>query len=127
MNLKQETINLKDLELSSELSPERETRMVQFVECLRDITIFKPLKSKKQERVNVFNLQESLSEKCLMQSFYSRVFKHSPTKTNNFEMFKSKKDEKNLERSIELIKTISSPEKKTQVIDVIEAIEEERF
>ena len=35
-------------------------------------------------RTNVFNLQESLSEKCLMQKYYSKVFKDSPTKKNNF-------------------------------------------
>jgi hypothetical protein len=92
---------LKDLELSAELSPEREGKMVQFVECLRDITMFKPEKSKRKVRANVFNLQSSLSENCLMQSFYGRVFNPSPSsKMNNFELFKCKKDEKNLERSI---------------------------
>ena len=42
-----------------------------------------------------------------MQSFYQKVFRASPTKTNNFEMFKSKKEERNLERSIELINNLS--------------------
>lgn len=46
--------------------------MIDFVGCLRDITFFKPVKNKGKikSRVNVFNIQESFSEKCLMQSFY---------------------------------------------------------
>jgi hypothetical protein len=35
-------INLKDLELSEELSPSREAKMVRFVECVRDISFCKP-------------------------------------------------------------------------------------
>lgn len=54
-------IDLKDLELSSELTPEREIKIVKFVECLRDIAFLKPQQNKKKTRMNVFNLQESLS------------------------------------------------------------------
>jgi hypothetical protein len=35
-----------------------------------------------------------------MQKFYEKIFKDSPTKKNNFDIFSSKKDEKQLERSI---------------------------
>ena len=35
-----------------------------------------------------------------MQSLYEKVFKNSPSKLNNFEMFNLKKEQKNLERSI---------------------------
>jgi hypothetical protein len=35
-------VNLKDLELSEELSPSREAKMVRFVECVRDISFSKP-------------------------------------------------------------------------------------
>lgn len=44
-----------------------------------------------------------------MQKFYEKVFKDGEGKKNNFEIFNSKKDEKNLERSIELINTMKSP------------------
>ena len=44
-----------------------------------------------------------------MQKFYEKVFKPSPTRKNNFEIFKEKKEEKNLERSIELINSMGSP------------------
>lgn len=72
INSPDKKVNLKDLELSEELSPHNETKMINFVECLRDITFFRPPKNKgkTKSKVNVFNLQESLSEKCLMQSFY---------------------------------------------------------
>lgn len=35
-----------------------------------------------------------------MQSLYEKVFKNSPSKMNNFEMFNLKKEQKYLERSI---------------------------
>lgn len=41
----QSPLNLKDLELSSELTPQREAKMIKLVECLRDISFFKPTKS----------------------------------------------------------------------------------
>lgn len=95
--------------------------MIKLVECLRDISFFKPTKNEKPSKINVFSLQESLSEKCLMQQFYGRLFKEGSAKKNNFDIFSSKKEEKSLERSIELINTMKSPEK-------IETIEiEERF
>ena len=46
-----------------------------------------------------------------MQSFYEKVFKPSPSKKNNFELFKEKKEGKHLERSMELIQSMNSPEK----------------
>lgn len=70
--------------------------MIQFVECLRDIKFQKISKTKNHSKINVFNLQQSLSEKCLMQSFYERVFKASPSKMNNFEVFRYKQEEKHL-------------------------------
>lgn len=55
-----------------------------------------------------------------MQQFYGRLFKEGSAKKNNFDIF-TKKEEKSLERSIELINTMKSPQK-------IETIEiEERF
>lgn len=110
--------------MSGELSPEREQKMVRFVECLRDIAFSKPKKSSKKSKMNVFNLQESLSEKCLMQQFYYRVFKDSPAKKSNFDLFSLKKEEKNLERSIELINTMNSPQK-PQLIEPEERFETE--
>jgi len=35
-----------------------------------------------------------------MQRFYQKIFKDSPSKKNNFEIFSAKKEEKSLERSI---------------------------
>ena len=61
--------------------------------------------------MNVFSLHESLSEKCLMQQFYGRLFKEGSAKKNNFDIFSAKKEEKSLERSIELINTMRSPQK----------------
>ena len=74
---------------------------MELVSCLRDISFWKP-KEKKQisSKTNVFNLRESLSEKCMIQQFYSKVFKDSPAKKNNFELFNKKKDKNQLERSI---------------------------
>lgn len=51
-----------------------------------------------------------------MQSFYERIFKASPSKMNNFEVFKSKQEEKHLERSIELINSLASPQKGELVV-----------
>ena len=50
-------LNLKDLELSAELSPQKEAKMVKLVECLRDISFFKPSKNEKPSKINVFTLQ----------------------------------------------------------------------
>ena len=43
-----------------------------------------------------------------MQQFYGRLFKEGSAKKNNFDIF-TKKEEKSLERSIELINTMKSP------------------
>lgn len=50
-------LNLKELELSAELSPQKEAKMVKLVECLRDISFFKPSRNEKPSRINVFTLQ----------------------------------------------------------------------
>lgn len=50
-------INLKDLQLSAELTPQRQDKMIKFVECLRDISYFKKKKSENRSKINVFNLQ----------------------------------------------------------------------
>jgi hypothetical protein len=43
-----------------------------------------------------------------MQRFYEKVFKDSPTKRNNFELFTHCR-EKQLEKSIELIAQLTNP------------------
>lgn len=70
--------------------------MVRFVDCLRDISFSRPKKGAKTHKINVFNLQESLSEKCIMQKFYERIFDDSPAKKNNFEIFSLKKEGRHL-------------------------------
>ena len=61
---------------SDELSDDKEIKLINFVQCLRDINFHRPSKMiMKREKMNVFNLQESLSEKCLMQTFYENIFK----------------------------------------------------
>jgi hypothetical protein len=98
--------------------------MVRFVDCLRDISFSRPKRGVKVQRVNVFSLRESLSEKCIMQGFYERIFDACPVKRNNLDMFSLKKEGKHLERSIELINTMRSP-LKTEVIEVEERFETE--
>jgi hypothetical protein len=53
---KPQNFNLKDLELSSELTPQREAKMIKFVECMRDISFLKPKLEEKKYRLNVFNI-----------------------------------------------------------------------
>jgi hypothetical protein len=50
-----------------------------------------------------------------MQKLYEKVFKDSPSKKSNFDFFSSKKDERHLERSVELI-NIMRPTEKEEVI-----------
>ena len=79
------SINLKDLEVSDELSEqsgESKVRdMIKYIDCYRDVTLsMKKEKNKKKNKPNAFNFPESLSEKCLLEKLYRKAFKRSPTK-----------------------------------------------
>ena len=50
--------SLKDLEISAELTPEKEKKFIRFVGCVRDINFAKPNQlKKKKNKINVFNLE----------------------------------------------------------------------
>lgn len=44
----------------------------------------------KQTKRSVFSDAESLSEKCLMQKFYSKVFRPLPSSMANFDLFSAR-------------------------------------
>lgn len=57
MHTEEKKVNLKDLELSAEMSPQKENKIVRFIECMRDISFMKGKNSAKMSRINVFNLR----------------------------------------------------------------------
>ena len=72
--------------------------MMKFVENYREAKLAKVLKASKP---NVFSLKSSLSEKCLMQKCYSKVFDDKPEKNKpkNYELFTGLK-QKQAQKSI---------------------------
>ena len=115
-NIRPPSVDLNDLATEEPLSPARKERMMKFVESYRDVAFVRPKKeSTRLKKVNVFGLQASFSENCLIQGFYQRVFNDSPRKKNNLDLL-TRKGEKNLERSIELINTITPVQEENIII-----------